>query len=180
MKSEYNEGDTTFAPVEYGVVVIDFLQRTVYVANSYSRMEDTILGDAEMMRMRIGLDEADEGGEGAAFREMLSRGQLSLIQYPAKKLRKTLLRIPITDVTEATWDEKVYQPCKDKEEEGHFFFSLGINFEGWTFKHYPHEIEGHEQLRADLREAGLTVTPEDDAKFEVWRAERQAAEDEDE
>ncbi|RYD42546.1 MAG: hypothetical protein EOP83_32620 [Verrucomicrobiaceae bacterium] len=170
MPSEYKEGDNTFVPDEYGVVVADFQSRTVFVCNGYSNLVTVSVFEREHLESNqfgIGTSPAEDA---ATFREMLEKGYLCIVEHIDQTQRKT---IDISGVTPETWDAEVnakygYRLRQDNDP----YRSVGIKYPGWTFKHYDVCVAGHDQLRQDLLTAGFTFTPEDEAKYAEWRAER--------
>jgi len=182
--TNWNDGDRTYTPSEYGVFAIDFKTRTILSANDYSDGMGCLLQDVRGMAGQFGVE--DENGY-TVFDEMLYHGLVSL-RETHRDTYKDGIRIPsgipprdipLTGIRADRWDEEVYKKYEDppglswENRYSRPRYRVLFTYPGWTVESVlDRGVEAQDRLRSRLRDLGFPFDPANEAAYAEWRRER--------
>lgn len=148
--SQWNTGDTTLTPDDYGLVVIDAVTKSIYSYQDYS-----IFGNTSATRIII-CDDVDL----ACFQEFRNRGLLSAFDDDDNPTGH------FKGETTLTVREEAVQANREKT-----FVSIVIDLSPWTLKQHEQYVpfETLEYLESE----GFPVTEADKVAWAAWIEEEQ-------
>lgn len=185
--------DRTYAPVDYGCLVVDHATRTILSANAYSDCQTALLQERDNVARQFGtrVDAA-----GAAFADLLGAGFLHVVRMePGERFSwrrddgtygvlsdDPARRLDLTGVTPGNWDERVFAPYSPfgpamwdlppAERRARPTWFVAIEHVGWNFEQHDDGLDGQAKVRGRLRDLGFSLTPGCERAYADWRRAR--------
>lgn len=155
----------SFAPSEYGMIVIDLQKNTIYSSQDYCAIGTIYLFNIISLFRE---DYEDNNEERSNFKKLWEAGYIKKMSSYDSKMKKEI----ITDISKMSFDE-LLEFCEnaknneENEEKKYDYFKIKFIIDsGWKYHAYVDRNKGLLKIRKLLKEDGFVFTEKDD---EQWR-----------